>query len=104
MVVIAAGLMPGRSPFQIWVEAAGAELKQTAAIYIAGYLLAVVSDGRPWLAVVMMGPVAGLQLALNRSVQLREQTVSAGESMADVVDHPDPYTVPHSHHAAAHPR
>ncbi|HLQ15499.1 MAG TPA: HD-GYP domain-containing protein [Candidatus Eisenbacteria bacterium] len=102
MVVIAAGLMTGRSPFQIWVEAAGAELKQTAAIYIAGYLLAVVSNGRPWLAVVMMGPVAGLQLALNRSVQLREQTVSAVESMADVVDHRDPYTFQHSQSVAAH--
>jgi putative nucleotidyltransferase with HDIG domain len=100
MVVVAAGLMTGRSPFQIWVEAAGAELKQTAAIYVTGYVLAVVSNGRPWLAIVMMGPVAGLQLALNRSVQLREQTVSAVESMADVVDHRDPYTFQHSQSVA----
>jgi putative nucleotidyltransferase with HDIG domain len=100
MVVVAAGLMTGRSPFQIWVEAAAAELKQTAAIYVTGYVLAVVSNGRPWLAVVMMGPVAGLQLALNRSVQLREQTVSAVESMADVVDHRDPYTFQHSQSVA----
>jgi putative nucleotidyltransferase with HDIG domain len=100
MVVVAAGLMTGRSPVQIWVEAAGAELKQTAAIYVTGYVLAVVSNGRPWLAVVMMGPVAGLQLALNRSVQLREQTVSAVESMADVVDHRDPYTFQHSQSVA----
>jgi putative nucleotidyltransferase with HDIG domain len=50
----------------------------------------------------MMVPVAGLQLALNRSVQLREQTVSAVESMADVVDHRDPYTFQHSQSVAAH--
>jgi putative nucleotidyltransferase with HDIG domain len=102
MVVVGAGIITGRSPFQIWLEAAGAELKQTAAIYVTGYLLAVVSNGRPWLAVGMMVPVAGLQLALNRSVQLREQTVSAVESMADVVDHRDPYTFQHSQSVAAH--
>jgi putative nucleotidyltransferase with HDIG domain len=102
MVVVAAGLITGRSPFQIWAEAAGAELKQTAAIYMTGYVLAVVSNGRPWLAVLMMGPVAGLQLALNRSVELRDQTVSAVESMADVVDHRDPYTFQHSQSVADH--
>jgi putative nucleotidyltransferase with HDIG domain len=102
MVVAVAGRMTGRSPFQIWVESAGAEMKMTAVIYVTGYLLAVVSNGRPWLAVVMMGPVAGLQLALNRSVQLREQTVSAVESMADVVDHRDPYTFRHSQSVADH--
>jgi putative nucleotidyltransferase with HDIG domain len=102
MVVVAAGLSTGRSPFQIWVEAAGTELKQTAAIYVAGYLLAVVSNGRPGLAVVMMVPVAGLQLALKRSVQLREQTLSAIESMADVVDRRDPYTFQHSQSVADH--
>jgi putative nucleotidyltransferase with HDIG domain len=102
MVVVAAGLITGRSPFQIWVEAAGAELKQTAAIYVTGYVLAVVSNGRPWLAVLMMGPVAALQVALNRSVQLREQTVSAVESMADIVDHRDPYTFQHSQNVADH--
>jgi putative nucleotidyltransferase with HDIG domain len=50
----------------------------------------------------MMVPVAGLQLALNRSVQLREQTVAAVESMADVVDHRDPYTFQHSQSVAHH--
>lgn len=102
MVVVGAGLITRRRPFQIWLEAAGAELKQTAAIYVTGYLLAVVSYGRPWLAVGMMVPVAGLHLALNRSVQLREQTVSAVESMADLVDLRDPYTFQHSQSVADH--
>jgi len=99
-VVIAVGRLVARSPFEIWAEAAGIELKQTAAIYTAGYLLAVVSNGRPWLALVMMGPVAGLQLALNRSAQMRAQTVAAVESMADVVDRRDPYTYQHSQNVA----
>jgi HD-GYP domain-containing protein (c-di-GMP phosphodiesterase class II) len=101
-VVIAAGKLVARSAFEIWAEAADIELKQTAAIYSAGYLLAVVSNGRPWLALVMMGPVAGLQLALNRSAQMREQTVAAVESMADVVDRRDRYTFQHSQSVAEH--
>jgi len=101
-VVIAAARLVGRGAFEIWAEAASIELKQTAAIYMAGYLLAVVSNGRPWLAVVMMGPVAGLQLALHRSAQMREQTVAAVESMADVVDRRDPYTFQHSQSVADH--
>ncbi len=101
-VVVAAGRMLKRSAFDIWAEAAGVELKQMAAIYIAGYLLAVLSNGRPLLAVVMMGPIAALQLALNRSTQLREQTVAAVESMADVVDRRDPYTYQHSQDVAAY--
>jgi putative nucleotidyltransferase with HDIG domain len=102
MAAVGAGLITGRSPFQISAEAAGAELKQTAAVYVTGYLLAVVSHGRPWLAVGMMVPLAGLQLALHRSMQLREQTVSAVESMADVVDHRDRYTFQHSQSVADH--
>ena len=100
-VVVAAGQILKRNAFDIWAEAAGVELKQTAAIYVAGYLLAVVSSGRPLLALVMMGPIAALQLALNRSTQLREQTVAAVESMADVVDRRDPYTYKHSQDVAA---
>jgi len=101
-VVVAAGRILRRRAFDIWAEAAGVELKQTAAIYIAGYLLAVLSNGRPLLAVVMMGPIAALQLALNRSTQLREQTVAAVQSMADVVDRRDPYTYQHSQDVAAY--
>jgi putative nucleotidyltransferase with HDIG domain len=69
---------------------------------MAGYMLAIVSNGRPWLALVMMGPIAALQLALNRAAQMREQTVNAVESMADVVDRRDPYTYIHSQSVAEH--
>jgi hypothetical protein len=58
LVVIAAGIHFRRSPLQVWVEAASADFKQTAGLYATGYLLAVLSSGRPWLAIVMMAPVA----------------------------------------------
>ena len=102
LVVIGAGLMTRRSPFHIWAEAAAVDLRQNAALYIAGYLLAVLSSGRPWLAVVMMVPIAAIQLALTRSMQLMEQTIAAVESMADVVDRRDPYTFQHSQSVADH--
>ena len=102
LVVVAAALNTQRSPFQVWAEAAGVDLKQTAALYSAGYLLAVISSDHPWLALVMMAPLAGLQLSLKRAVQMREQTLAAVESMADVVDRRDPYTFQHSQSVASH--
>ncbi len=101
-VAVAAGLHAGRNPLEIWSEAAGADLRQTAALYVAGYLLAVLSIGRPWLALAMMVPVAGVQLSLKRSLQLMEQTIAAVESMADVVDRRDKYTFQHSQSVADH--
>src|SRR5437660_4498925 len=102
LVVIAAGLHNKRSPVEIWVEAASADLKQTGALYAAGYLLAIISSGRPALALVMMVPVAAIHVALTRSVQLMEQTIAAVEAMADVVDRRDPYTFQHSQSVADH--
>jgi putative nucleotidyltransferase with HDIG domain len=101
-VVIAAAIHNGRNPIEIWAEAAAADAKPTVALYVAGYLLAVLSSGRPWLAVVMMVPIAAIQLALTRSMQLMEQTIAAVESMADVVDRRDPYTFQHSQSVADH--
>jgi HD-GYP domain-containing protein (c-di-GMP phosphodiesterase class II) len=102
LVVIAAALHNHRSPFQIWVDAAGMDLKQTASLYAAGYLLALTSAGHPWLALVMMAPLAALQLSLKRAVQMRLQTLAAVESMADVVDRRDRYTFQHSQSVADH--
>jgi putative nucleotidyltransferase with HDIG domain len=101
-VVGAVGLHNMRNPLEVWAETAAADFKQTAALYVAGYLLAVLSNGEPWLALVMMVPVAGIQLAIARSVQLMEQTIAAVESMADVVDRRDPYTFQHSQSVAEH--
>jgi putative nucleotidyltransferase with HDIG domain len=102
LVVTAAGLQTSRSPLQVWIDAASTDLSQTAALYVAGYLLAMLAGGRPWLAAVMMVPIAGVQLSLKRSVQLTEQTVRAVEAMADVVDRRDPYTFQHSESVARH--
>ena len=102
LVVIAAGLHNQRRPLEIWAEAAGSDIKQTAALYVAGYLLAIVSNGRPGLALVMMVPVAAIHVALTRSVLLMEQTIAAVEAMADVVDRRDPYTFQHSQSVADH--
>jgi HD-GYP domain-containing protein (c-di-GMP phosphodiesterase class II) len=100
--VIAAGLHNRRNPLEIWAEIFSADSKPTAALYVAGYLLAILSSGRLWLAVVMMVPIAAIQLALTRSVQLMEQTIAAVESMADVVDRRDPYTYQLSQSVADH--
>jgi putative nucleotidyltransferase with HDIG domain len=102
LVVVAAGLHTRRNPLEIWTETASADLRQTAALYVAGFLLALVAAAQPWLAVVMMVPVAAINVALQRSMQLQEQTVAALEAMADVVDRRDPYTFQHSQSVADH--
>jgi putative nucleotidyltransferase with HDIG domain len=102
LVVIAVAMIGGRSPLVVWAEAAGVDLKLTAALYAAGYLLALTSVTHPWVAIVMLAPLAGLQLSLKRSVQMRDQTIAAVESMADVVDKRDPYTFQHSRSVAEH--
>ena len=102
LVFTAAGLHNRRNPVEIWSEVAAADGKQAAALYVAGYLLAILSAGRPWLALVMMIPIAAIQLALTRSLQLMEQTIAAVEAMADVVDRRDPYTFEHSQSVADH--
>lgn len=102
LLVIAIGMMSRRSPFEVWAETAGVDLKLTAAVYAAGYLLAITSATHPWIAVVMLAPLAGLQVALKRAVQMRDQTIAAVESMADVVDKRDPYTFEHSRSVAEH--
>ncbi len=102
LVVVAAGLHNSRSPIAVWVESAAADLRQTSALYAAGFILAMISDHMPWLALVMMIPIGGVQLSLKRSMQLREQTVAAVESMALLVDRRDPYTFQHSRSVAEH--
>jgi putative nucleotidyltransferase with HDIG domain len=102
LVVVAAAIHDRRNPMELWAEIAASDLKQTTALYVAGYLLAVISLGRPWLALVMMIPVGAIQVALTRSVQLMEQTIDAVEAMADVVDRRDPYTYQHSQSVADH--
>ncbi len=84
LVVIAVAMMSGRSPVQVC------------------YVLAIVSASNAWVALVMLAPLAGLQLAMKRAVQMRDQTIAAVESMADVVDMRDPYTGQHSKSVAEH--
>ncbi|HEV2217009.1 MAG TPA: HD domain-containing phosphohydrolase [Candidatus Dormibacteraeota bacterium] len=102
LLVVAVAMMSRRNPFEVWVEAAGVDLKLTAAVYAAGYLLALTSATHPWIALLAVAPLAGLQVALQRSVQMRDQTIAAVESMADVVDKRDPYTFEHSQSVARH--
>jgi len=102
LLVVAVAMMSGRNPLHVWAEAAGDDLKLTAAVYAAGYLLALTSATHPWIALVMLAPLAGLQLALKRAVQMRDQTIAAVEAMADVVDKRDGYTFDHSQSVARH--
>jgi len=102
LVGIAVAMHHSRRLRDILGEMVAGEYRQAAALYVAGFLLMVLAWRSPWLAAVMMVPIGGVHLSLKRSMQLREQTVAAVESMADLVDRRDPYTFQHSRSVAEH--
>src|SRR5256886_6184398 len=63
LVVIAVAMMSGRSPVQVWLEAAAVEWELAGAVFAAGYGLALVSPSPAWGALGMLAPLPGLQLA-----------------------------------------
>jgi HD-GYP domain-containing protein (c-di-GMP phosphodiesterase class II) len=99
-VSVIAGLQTERSPFSVWVGAAHVDVMHNAAMYLLGFMISLVSAGRPWAAVLMALPAGVIYLSLKQSVQLIEQTISAVEAMADVVDRRDRYTFEHSQRVA----
>ncbi len=100
LVGIAVAIHNRRRVVEVWSDMASREYRQVAALYVAGFLLKAIGAENAWLAAVMMVPIGGVQLSLKRSMQLREQTVAAVESMADLVDRRDPYTFQHSRSVA----
>jgi putative nucleotidyltransferase with HDIG domain len=102
LVGLAVALHNRRRVVQVWTDMVSGEFRQAAALYVAGFLLMVIGGRNPWLAAVMMVPIGGVQLSLKRSMELREQTVAAVESMADLVDRRDPYTFEHSRSVATY--
>src|SRR5258707_13673563 len=88
LVVVAAGLHNSRSPIAVWVESAAADLRQTSALYAAGFILAMISDHMPWLALVMMIPIGGGRLSRKPSMQLPGQTGAPVGVWALLVDPP----------------
>ncbi|MGH7903787.1 MAG: HD-GYP domain-containing protein [Candidatus Dormibacteraceae bacterium] len=95
-----ASIQTTRDPLAILRQACRMDLLENGTLYVAGFLVALVSLHRPWVALVLTLPAAVVVFSLRKSVQMVEQTVAALEAMADVVDRRDPYTYEHSRRVA----
>jgi HD-GYP domain-containing protein (c-di-GMP phosphodiesterase class II) len=75
---------------------------ETAAVYMAGVIIAIATYVYPLAPVVMVVPIALAYSSLRRTIGglLLDQAISAVEAMADVVDMRDTYTFQHSQRVA----
>jgi putative nucleotidyltransferase with HDIG domain len=96
LVTVAAGLRGGRNPLELLVSTRHVAALQSAGLFLVGVIAAAGTTTYPWMPIVMVLPAAIIYVSLKRGIQLAEQTVTAVERMADVVDRRDPNTYQHS--------
>ncbi len=99
------GLQSGMAPLHIWYHSA-VSLNRVEHISQLGLGLlgAAVVDVHLWTMPLLVLLAFVVYLSLERHVQLRQQTVDAVESLADMVDLRDRYTADHSRRVAAYAR
>ena len=90
-----------RSPWDVWLAAQRIDIPAEAALYLIGFVTAILATDYPWAPLVMVIPTAVVYLSTKRAVQLHQQTIAAVEAIADLVDRRDPYTAEHSRRVAA---
>lgn len=72
----------------------------TAGLYLCGYLVFLLARWSPPAVALAVIPVAIIYTMLRTGLQLRQETITAVERMADMVDRRDPYTFEHSRRVA----
>jgi HD-GYP domain-containing protein (c-di-GMP phosphodiesterase class II) len=104
-VATVVGLQSGMAPLHIWYHSA-VSLNRVEHISQLGLGLlgAAVVDVHLWTMPLLVLLAFVVYLSLERHVQLRQQTVDAVESLADMVDLRDRYTADHSRRVAAYAR
>ena len=100
-VAIMAGIQLGRNPAEIWLTDQRLDSMQYAALFLVGLVAALVATRYAFGPLVMSVPTVLIYLSLRRTHQLVDQTISAIESMAAIVDMRDSYTSEHSERVAA---
>ncbi|MDO8670647.1 MAG: HD-GYP domain-containing protein, partial [Dehalococcoidia bacterium] len=100
MVSVMVGLHLKQNPIEIWFVGWRLDGVQFAGLFLIGVVAALASAQDAWVPLVMAVPAGLIYLSLKRTIELMEQTVSAVETMADVVDMRDHYTFEHSKRVA----
>ncbi len=100
-VALVVGFHTRRAALDVWRSTQRIDLASDAALYLIGFLTAIVARDQPFAALAMILPAVVVYLATKRAVILNEQTIKAVEAMADMVDMRDRYTAEHSKRVAA---
>lgn len=100
LVAVMIALHTGHSLLLVWRQWAGFDLVEQLSQLALGLLAAAVVDNHPWALPILLLPGFAIYRSTQRHVQLRQQTVDAVQSLADVVDIRDPYTANHSQRVA----
>lgn len=95
------GIQTGRRPFDVWLSTQRLDALSESALYLIGFVTAIVANSYLWAPLAMVVPTAVVYLSTKRAVQLNQQTIEAVEAMADMVDMRDRYTADHSKRVAA---
>jgi HD-GYP domain-containing protein (c-di-GMP phosphodiesterase class II) len=98
------GLQVGLPPHMVWRQSVGFDAVEELAQLALGLLAAAMIDTHVWTLPLLLLPALAVYLSLQRQTGLRQQTLDAVESLADVVDLRDPYTADHSRRVAAYAR
>lgn len=101
IVALMVGLHTRRRLSDVWLATQRLDAPSESALYLIGFVAAIMADVYDWVPVVMVIPAAVVYLSSKRAVMLNQQTIEAVEAMADMVDLRDRYTADHSKRVAA---
>ena len=101
IVSLMVGVHTGRNLSDVWLATQRLEAPSESALYLIGFVTAIVANTYLWAPLLMVVPTAVVYLSTKRAVTLNQQTIEAVEAMADMVDMRDHYTADHSKRVAA---
>lgn len=97
LVATMVALQLGQRPVDVWLAGRPLDAVHFGGMFLLGVLAAMVAMHYPLGVVLIALPAVIVHLSVRNSLELLEQTTSAVEAMADVVDQRDRYTYGHSH-------
>jgi putative nucleotidyltransferase with HDIG domain len=97
----AVALQLRRNPLTTWWRVHQRDLRQTAALYGLGALMAIVANAYPIAVALFALPVGAIFVSMRETAQLRAQTREAILAFVKLIDVRDRYTHGHSQRVAA---
>jgi hypothetical protein len=85
-VALIVGIQTRRKVSDVWLGTQRLDGPSESALYLIGFVTAIMANVYVWVPLVMVIPTAVVYLSSKRAVMLNQQTIDAVEAMADMVD------------------